>query len=136
MRQSPFRFGATYRKRYACENSVVWCQGVREFYILEIIAAASLLGPLFAVVFCLADGPLKSIEPEVVIGSLICLGETWGLSVTEVQASSHQLTASKTEGQCCGLAREVDAHERNDELVEVDFAVVDKLRSPPAQKVY
>lgn len=41
-----------------------------------------MLGFLFAVVISLTDGSLEPIKPEVVIGSLVCLGETWDLLVT------------------------------------------------------
>lgn len=44
-----------------------------------------MLGSLFAVVVSLMDGPVKPVEPEVVVGGLIRLGEAWKLSVTRSQ---------------------------------------------------
>ena len=87
-----------------------------------------MLGSHFAVTLSLTDGPLESVEPEVVVGSLIRLGEAWKRSVTRFLASfGPGLTASEAKGQCGGLAGEVDAHKRHDELVKGDFPVVDEL---------
>lgn len=39
-------------------------------------------GALYAVVIRLADGSVEPVEPEVVVGGLVRLGEAWELSVT------------------------------------------------------
>lgn len=46
-----------------------------------------MLGSLFAVVVSLTNSPVKPVEPEVVVGGLICLGEAWKLSVTRPQCA-------------------------------------------------
>ena len=83
--RSRTRLVGTYRQRHALENPVVRRQGVRELHILEVVGAAPVLGSLFAVVVSLTDGPVKPVEPEVVVGGLIRLGEAWKLSVTRSQ---------------------------------------------------
>ena len=42
-----------------------------------------MLGSHFAVVFSLTDGPVEPVEPEVVVGGLVRLGEAWKLLVTQ-----------------------------------------------------
>ena len=100
-----------------------------------------MLGSLFAVVVSLTDGSVKPVEPEVVVGGLICLSETWKLSVTRspvrLESPPHPpgLTAGETESQRGGLAGEVNTHKRHDELMEADLPVIDQLRSPPIRTI-
>jgi hypothetical protein len=38
-----------------------------------------------------------------------------------------RLTARKDKQLACRLSREIDSHKRDDELIEVDMAVIDEL---------
>lgn len=48
-------------------------EGVRKMHVMEVVGAAPVLGPLFALATSLTDGSVEAVEPEVVVASLVRL---------------------------------------------------------------